>query len=84
MGSLIQKHVVVHFHSPVVELMIIHACNKAVFCKSKWVLALDIVQAARIHLQPGLVHTDTFVDVVLENGEMKSMANISRFGIDLA
>ncbi|KAI8817164.1 uncharacterized protein EV422DRAFT_257793 [Fimicolochytrium jonesii] len=59
----------------VLEVMMIHSCDKCIFVKSKYILALDLASAAANHLFPhgqtqrGKARPKTTVRVVLETEE---------------
>ncbi|KAI8907158.1 hypothetical protein EDD86DRAFT_208885 [Gorgonomyces haynaldii] len=57
----------------VVEIMILHALDKVVFAKDKFLKTVDIVEASKRHLQPTKQHNDETESVQMEDGSTRQI-----------
>lgn len=72
-----------HLKQKVVELMILHTCDKCIFSKSKWILSMDMVAAASKHLNINAEATmEEEVNLILETDDgtqFSKVKNLTRF-----
>ncbi|EGF78904.1 hypothetical protein BATDEDRAFT_26309 [Batrachochytrium dendrobatidis JAM81] len=62
----------------VVEIMVLHACDKCIYSKTKWLLAMDMGRNALQHMHPGMQQLlpQEDVQIVLENLSGKDISNV--------
>ncbi|KAJ3177185.1 hypothetical protein HDU85_005963 [Gaertneriomyces sp. JEL0708] len=62
----------------IVEIMIIHLCDKCAYLKEKYILSLEIAAAAADHLYPG-ARTRKTVMVAAESDDNQEVRNVADF-----